>query len=379
MNGWSGMNVVHFALDALAALWIVVTFLPLWRTPRWWVRSFDFPRVQIAVLIVLTMVGLFFFAELRPFGDLYLFAFLGIALAYQLFRILPYTPLWRVQVRPAKDALRGEGFRLLVTNVQMDNPDKERWLRVIQANEADAVFAVETDVAWIEAGKALYDTYPYVVEIPQDNTYGMVLYSRWPIAQWTIKHLIDPDVPSLWATLCSPLGHRVEIVGLHPRPPRPDVGQDSDLRDAELVLAAKTIATMPPERPVVLCGDLNDVAWSSSTRLFQRLSGLLDPRRGRGLYSTFHAKNWLLRWPLDHIFHSDDFTLVELRRVEPYGSDHFGIFVHLQMSPNAEALQKAPEATTDDLETAAEIVAETFENEAELSEEERQERNEADV
>ena len=82
-----------------------------------------------------------------------------------------------------------------------------------------------------------------------------------------------------------------------------------------------------------MAGDFNDVAWSYTTDLFRDLSGLLDPRRGRGLYATFPADYPLLRWPLDHVFHSEALALVEMRRLGDVGSDHFPILVELAAVP----------------------------------------------
>lgn len=80
-------------------------------------------------------------------------------------------------------------------------------------------------------------------------------------------------------------------------------------------------------------GDLNDVAWSPSTRLFLRLSQLLDPRRGRGFFNSFHADHIWMRFPLDHVFHSTHFGVRDLQRLGHVGSDHFPILIDLQLQP----------------------------------------------
>jgi hypothetical protein len=87
---------------------------------------------------------------------------------------------------------------------------------------------------------------------------------------------------------------------------------------------------------------LNDVAWSRTTKLFQKMSGLLDPRVGRGFFNTFHAHIPLLRFSLDHIFHSSEFRVRKLKVLADVGSDHFPVFVELSLEPEAVLQQPAP-------------------------------------
>jgi len=61
--------------------------------------------------------------------------------------------------------------------------------------------------------------------------------------------------------------------------------------------------------------------------LFLKISEMVDPRRGRGLFNTFNAKILFLRWPLDHFFLSHHFGLVQLRTEKSIGSDHFPISI----------------------------------------------------
>ena len=101
-------------------------------------------------------------------------------------------------------------------------------------------------------------------------------------------------------------------------------------------------------------GDLNDVAWSDTTSLFTKTSGLLDVRKGRGFYSTFSAHHWFIRFPLDYIFCSSDFGFIKMERLKYNGSDHFPIFTHLVYQPNLKQVQKNEKPDKDTLEEAKE-------------------------
>ncbi|MFN7138107.1 MAG: endonuclease/exonuclease/phosphatase family protein, partial [Limisphaerales bacterium] len=195
---------------------------------------------------------------------------------------------------------------------------------------------------------------------------GMNLYSRFELVEPEWRYLVDPEVPSIRTGLELPDGKLVHFYGVHPRPPglkRPEINgrEASTQRDAELVMVAKEIARI--RAPVIVAGDFNDVAWSHTTRLFQRISRLLDPRVGRGLFNSYGAQSIMMRCPVDHVFHSDHFKLAEIKRLRAFGSDHYPIFISLCLERGAEAEQEAPREKPGDHQEAREMARRPAEKE----------------
>ena len=109
------------------------------------------------------------------------------------------------------------------------------------------------------------------------------------------------------------------------------------------------------ELPCIVFGDLNDVAWSHTTELFRKTSELLDPRRGRGFYSTFSAHHWFIRYPLDYIFCSKHFSLINMHRMPKNGSDHFATLTHLSLRKDLQKKQEPPKADKEEMAEAREL------------------------
>jgi endonuclease/exonuclease/phosphatase (EEP) superfamily protein YafD len=350
-------GVLRWTAVGLGSLTAVGTLLSFSRSPHWFVRLWDFPRVQIATIAAISGGGYaLYFHRGRPLEWVFLGS-VGAAIAVQLREIFPYTPLHRVQVQRSelspreRRAAGGSTIRLLISNVLMENEEHERLLEVIRDADPDVVLAVETNERWARALQPLTEKYPHVVHQPQENYYGMMLFSRLPLVDAKIEYMVQDDIPSVHAVLELPGGECVTLHGLHPRPPEPLRDQDSTPRDAELVLMGRAIRAAG-DVPTVVAGDLNDVAWSPVSELFLRLSGLLDPRVGRGFFNSFNANNPIFRYPLDHVFHSNHFRLCDLRRLPHIGSDHFPMLVELSYEPDASREQPPTPVDEGDLEEA---------------------------
>jgi endonuclease/exonuclease/phosphatase (EEP) superfamily protein YafD len=350
--------LLFFILLGLTALLVVATLLPLWRYEAWWVRDLDFPRLQFAFLALGLIVATVFLLDLSRPAVWILLGTLLACLAYHAWWILPYTRLHRPEVASADRSAPESRIRILAVNVLMPNRNADALLRIIGEQDPDVVVAVETNKWWEDQLKPLDSEYPHALKCPLDNLYGMHLYSRFPLEDSKIQFLVESDIPSMHTLVVLPSGARIQLHCLHPAPPSPTENPESTERDAELIVVGKNVAEA--RLPVVVTGDLNDVAWSETTRLFRKISGLLDPRVGRGMFNTFHARYPFVRWPLDHLFHSRHFRLSQIQRLAAFGSDHFPILVELQLS-GAGGNGPALRADREDIDWAEEKTAEVRE------------------
>lgn len=338
------------------ALYALSSFLPLSKATPWWLRVLDFPRLQF---LLAGIVGLGFLLRERaisPRIKIPLAAAMTVGLALDAYRVLPYSRLYPREVRNApRGVVRGSsrGLRVFVANVYQHNRRYDRLLEAIRDTLPDVLLLLEVDDAWFRALSSLEAKFPFGIARPLANEYGMAFFSRFPLRDERIDFLLEDDIPSLFTRVILDDGSTVALYGVHPRPPRPKAG-DSAGRDAELVLVGERAARH--EEPVIVMGDLNDVAWSHTSRLFRRISGLLDPRVGRGPFTTFPQAVPLMRFPLDYVFHSPHFFLGALIRRGGYGSDHFAVVAELVLDPKAAREQEAPKAQASDAKEAREVV-----------------------
>ena len=349
-----GVVILEAVLVTLSLFFIAATALPFIRSDEWWIRMFDFPRMQIALGGVVTVALYLPVGNTENVTTSVILALLVLCVLYQGYMMYPYTFLAAKQVRSSERGTGDSGLSLLISNVLRDNRNAGRYLEIVKEADPDVLLAVETDAWWVEQLQGLDEKYRYVVKYPLDNCYGMLLYSRLKLIDPDIKFLVEGDIPSIHTGVELRSKERVALHCLHPRPPHPPTDQDATERDAELLIVGRAVKER--DEPALVAGDLNDVAWSYTTKLFQKISGLLDPRIGRGMYNTFDATNPLCRWPLDHVFHSNHFKLTALKRLPYFGSDHFPMYIKLSYEPEAEGQQPEPSATDEERAEAAEKI-----------------------
>ncbi|WP_069301359.1 endonuclease/exonuclease/phosphatase family protein [Neptunicoccus sediminis] len=315
-----------------ALLWLVflsvaiTTALPFIPSNEWWIRGWDFPRLHIATLAAVCCLATLW---LRPAGFLWITILSLAILGYQSAKIMPYTSLYPSELALEPLHPEAETFTVTSINVLKENEDRDRIADYIKKEQPAVLLLMETDDTWRASLAEALSRYETVEYHPHKTHYGMIFATNLVVEEFAFRLLSSNDTPTATALLVAPNGARFSYIGLHPKPPIP--GEDTDERDAQLLKAA-TIAHRLG-LPVICMGDFNDVAWSRTSKHIKEKGDFLDPRVGRGFYSSFDATHPLLRFPIDQLFVTEKVKMVSFGRGPHVGSDHFPMEATVYIEP----------------------------------------------
>ncbi len=323
-----------YTLSFFATILILVSLASLiYDIPRWYLKILDFPRLQLFILSILFLFGFILLNRKWQIPSVALTAGLVAAVLIQFNFISPYLVGDKeVPDANAEEVNENSSVAILIANVMMTNKKAKEFKEIIRNTDPDIILAMEVNNWWVEQLAGIKESYPYNIEHPLDNAYGLSFYSKFPLSDYEIKFLSHSRVPSFHTRIILPSGKKFNFHGLHPVAPFPsdkypenigEEGEDQE-KEVELLKVGKLVANN--KFPTIVAGDFNDVAWSNTSRLFGQSGNLKDVRIGRGLYNTFDAQSFLMRWPLDHFFVTKNIAVLDFKLLPGFNSDHFPVY-----------------------------------------------------
>ncbi|TXD81948.1 hypothetical protein ESY86_15915 [Subsaximicrobium wynnwilliamsii] len=324
-------KILYIVLIVIAVFLAVCSILSVLRnTESRFLKILDFPRIQFFVASFICLLILVAAIKKWKWYDYLLSAGLLAGLIINGSYLIHYTQLVPVSVPAAINIKASDAqMSLLITNVKMTNRQAQPLIDLIELKDPDLILAMEVDEWWDNELQVFKKDYPYSQHTINELTYGMVLYSKLPLKKIEVDYLNNENVPSFESSITLPNGKNIRFHSIHPVPPTRFKNLPDNANQQETALIKLGTEITGRTSPTIVAGDLNDVVWSHVDKLTNTKNLLYDVRVGRGFFNSFNAENLLMRWPLDHIFVTEEFRLKKLERLTKIGSDHFPIYVEL--------------------------------------------------
>lgn len=101
----------------LGSLSLIASLASLIRWDKWWIRVFDFPRIQILSIHILALVCSVLIKEIKGTAEIVLLVGLFVSFVYQFYNIYPYTIFSPKEVKKHKGKTDDQDISLIVSNV----------------------------------------------------------------------------------------------------------------------------------------------------------------------------------------------------------------------------------------------------------------------
>lgn len=226
--------------------------------------------------------------------------------------------------------MSGPPLRVMSANLLMINRQVEPMLAEIIAADPDVILLQEYAPHWHRAmQERLLPDWPHYIGVPQSDSFGIAIYSRFPLEDATAGlPLDDLGIPQIRATVRMP-HWSVDVYNIHLLPPRTLwYTTEHRLQFDRMVRMLAGGAAGSEQRAYFIGGDFNFTDASPQAAALGEL-GLTDAQdlAGSGLGLTWPVNSALRYAPvpglrLDHVYLSPGLTARDMAVGVGPGSDH---------------------------------------------------------
>ncbi|MCO4783668.1 MAG: endonuclease/exonuclease/phosphatase family protein [Candidatus Cloacimonetes bacterium] len=244
-----------------------------------------------------------------------------ICLSINLFSILPIY----LEHHPQTPVKTPTLISAMSINVLALNQNKKAVIDLIKAKNPTLISLQEVNNSWDKSLVVLDKTYPYKLVIPQEDNFGIALFSQLPLTESKVITYTKNSGPSITAKI-EFQNTNIDILVTHPRPPINKM--QFDQRNQHIINLSRSISI---NSNTILMGDLNVSMWSPYYKPLGQIAGLTNSRQGFGVFPTWPMHLPLLQIPIDHILVSSKFKILKTERLKHIGSDHLPIYCELEI------------------------------------------------
>ena len=303
-------------MQVVCCFLLIFTVLPMISPNIWFVDLFSHFRIQYLVLSL--MLSIVFVWLKKKY-------FLMISVCLLISNAVVVAPLFLAS-KQEPGGLNHHGIKLLHANVLTSNKQYSKLLKQIKSTEPDVVVLQEVDDVWVSKLSEVRSNYPYFVEVPRADNFGMAVYSQIPITAKKIHLWSFFELPNIEIEL-DLAGTSFRLFATHPPPP---VNQ-AYFKARTIHFKAIAAAMKNNSEPTIVVGDFNTTVWSGQYDLLEAGTGLTAASQGFGWLPTWPTHLYPLWLPIDHCLVTSHFKVVEVETTDSIGSDHYPLYVELQL------------------------------------------------
>jgi len=267
------------------------------------------------------------------FAKHYLLSFIQLTIVlFSLFLIVSgYSYIDRSSKGRCDNSYNAVNLRVLSFNVYHLNTEYTAIMEVIEEVNPDIILLQEVKSGLHNAAhERIKVNYPFSdTDFERGIQQGKAIYSRYPIVKAERYDLGRATQKALHAQL-DIQGQIIRVIGVHMISPQ--TLSRVALRNSEMMLLTAHIKQIQKKgAPIILAGDFNTAPWEKNIRRLKQETGL----KNNAIYNIIPTwPSWLpvfMRVPIDHIYHTKEFSKRKYYKGLDAGSDHYPVYVDLEM------------------------------------------------